>query len=70
MTYNLFKYDLFFNGEINNILIYIASFLIMKTVATIKPICYIATGISYEKACGSCNWIYTFNKIKNRNNKN
>ncbi len=25
MTNNLFKYDLFFNSEINNILIYIAS---------------------------------------------
>lgn len=52
------------------VIIYFASFLIIKTLATIKPICYITTGISYEKACGSCNWIYTFNKIKNRNNKN
>lgn len=39
-------------------------FVTMKTVATIKPICYLATGMSYEDACKSCNWVYTFNKLK------
>ena len=39
-------------------------FITMKTVATIKPICYLATGMSYEDACKSCNWVYTFNKLK------
>lgn len=56
---NCFKHT-----AIQSVLIYFASFLIMKTVATIKPLCYITTGISYQKACESCNWIYTFRKIK------
>lgn len=41
-------------------------FIVMKTVATIKPLCYIATGIPYKSACASCNWIYTYNKIRSR----
>lgn len=57
---NCFKHTV-----IQTVLIYFASFLIMKTVATIKPLCYITTGISYKRACESCNWIYTFRKIKN-----
>lgn len=31
-----------------------------KTLASVKYICYIFTGMSYEDACDSCNWIYTF----------
>ena len=42
-------------------------FIVMKTVATIKPICFIATGMSYKNACESCNWIYTYRKIRKRN---
>ena len=38
----------------------------MKTVATIKPLCYLLTGISYKTACETCNWIYTYNKIKKK----
>lgn len=44
-------------------------FLVMKTVATIKPICFLATGITYKTACETCNWIYTYNKFK-ANSKN
>jgi surface polysaccharide O-acyltransferase-like enzyme len=39
-------------------------FLVMKTVATIKPLCYLATGITFREACETCNWIYTARKIK------
>ena len=39
---------------------------VMKTVASIKPLCYLATGMSYQKACDSCNWVYTFRKLKNK----
>ena len=38
--------------------------LVLKTVATIKPICYLATGMSYKAACSSCNWVYTYRWIK------
>ena len=40
--------------------------LVLKTVATIKPICYLATGMSYKTACSSCNWVYTYRWIKRR----
>ncbi len=43
--------------------------IVMKTVATIKPICYIATGLTYEGACNSCNWVYTYRWIKSLINK-
>ena len=39
-------------------------YLSLKTAATIKPICYLATGITFSEACQSCNWIYSFNNIK------
>ena len=45
-----------------SIFLFLVSFLLMKTVATIKPLCFLLTGIPYEKACKSCNWIYTINK--------
>ena len=39
--------------------------IVLKTVATIKPICYIATGMTYQAACSNCNWVYTYRWIKN-----
>lgn len=53
---------------------FIICFLVMKTVATIKPLCYIFTGIPYKNACETCNWIFTYRNIKTfiskkRNNK-
>ena len=44
--------------------------LTMKTVATIKPICYIATGMSYKAACNSCNWVFTYRWIRDLIKKN
>lgn len=46
------------------IVTFVISYILIKTVATIKPICYIATGMSYKQACDSCNWVYTFRRIK------
>ena len=43
----------------------VLAFLLTKTAATIKPICFLFTGLSYEEACNTCNWIYTFKKQKN-----
>ncbi len=50
----------------------VVCFFTMKTVATIKPICYLATGMSYRTACDTCNWIYTYRWIRAlaRKNKN
>lgn len=39
-------------------------YLVVKTAATIKPLCYLATGITFSEACHSCNWIYSFHRIK------
>lgn len=39
-------------------------FLVMKTVATVKPLCYLATGMTFREACETCNWIYTVRRIK------
>lgn len=44
---------------------FVICMLVLKTVATIKPICYLATGMSYQAACSSCNWVYTYKWIKN-----
>ena len=55
---------------VQTVLVTLLDFLIclltLKTVATIKPICYLATGMSFAQACGSCNWIYTYRRIKQR----
>lgn len=39
-------------------------YLAVKTAATIKPICYLATGMTFSQASHSCNWIYFFNNVK------
>lgn len=38
-------------------------FLVTKTAATVKPLCYLITGMSYKEACNSCNWVYTFKRV-------
>ncbi len=43
---------------------FLICFVVLKTVATVKPLCFIATGIPYKTACNSCNWIYTYRWIK------
>ena len=50
---------------------FVICFLVLKTAATVKPLCFIATGIEYKAACNSCNWIYTYRWIKAKlSNKN
>ena len=65
----LFPITTFFGTVFITLLNLLICFIVMKTVATIKPICYLATGISYKSACASCNWIYTYNKIKSKFSK-
>lgn len=44
---------------------FIICLLSLKTAATVKPLCFIVTGLRYDDACRSCNWIYTFRRNKN-----
>lgn len=47
-------------------LVFLVCFLCVKTAASIKPLCYLATGMRYEDACRTCNWQYTFRALRNR----
>ena len=42
----------------------ILAYLLTKTLATVKPICFLFTGLSYKEACRTCNWVCTFRKNK------
>lgn len=48
------------------LIIFLLSFIIAKTLASVKFLCFLTTGISYKKACTTCNWIYTINKIRKK----
>lgn len=39
-------------------------YLVIKTAATIPPLCYITTGMNFRTACSTCNWVYTAHWIK------
>ena len=41
-------------------------YLTAKTLATVRPLCYLFTGMSYEKACGSCNWVYSVRRWRKK----
>lgn len=60
------RYPLGFRGvvfltAVNLVICYFTA----KTAATIKPLCYLITGMSYRDACRSCNWVYTYRNFKN-----
>ena len=52
-------WDLLVCTLVNLVVCYLAT----KTAATIKPICYLATGMSYDRACRCCNWAYTYKRL-------
>lgn len=35
---------------------YLLCFLLAKCIASIKPFCFLATGIRFQEACATCNW--------------
>jgi surface polysaccharide O-acyltransferase-like enzyme len=43
-----------------------AAALITKTLASIRPLCYIFTGMKYDEACRTCNWQYTANRLRRK----
>ena len=49
---------------IATILTIVICYFIIKTLATIRPLCYLITGMSYKEACDSCNWIYTLRMFR------
>lgn len=56
-----------FGGTVGvTLLVFAACFAVTKTVATVKPLCYLATGKTYAEACRSCNWVYTFRRLHGR----
>ena len=42
----------------------IVCWLTIKTLASIRPLCYLFTGMPYAEACRTCNWQYTLAKRK------
>lgn len=56
-----------FGGTVGvTLLVFAACFVVTKTVATVRPLCYLATGKTYAEACRSCNWVYTFRRLRGR----
>lgn len=47
-----------------SVLIFLTCFLCMKTAASVKPFCFLITGIRYEDACRTCNWQYTLRTLR------
>ena len=43
----------------------VIAYLLTKTLATIKPLCFLCVGLPYAQACRTCNWVYTFRNLKN-----
>lgn len=41
-------------------------YLAVKTLTTVKPLCYAASGLSYQTACRSCSWICTARRRRER----
>jgi surface polysaccharide O-acyltransferase-like enzyme len=44
----------------------IAAALLIKTLASVKPLCYCCTGLRFDEACRTCSWQYTFRRISGR----
>ena len=42
----------------------VLSWLAAKTAASVPVLCRILVGMPFAEACRSCNWIYTFKKLK------
>ena len=50
------------------VLIFLLSWLLAKTFASIRPLCYVFTGMPYGKACESCNWQWTLRRLREGKN--
>ena len=43
---------------------FLLCWLIAKTLASIRPLCYVLTGMSFDRACKSCNWQWTARRLR------
>ena len=48
------------------VLVIAVSYLTVKTLATVRPLCFVCTGLRYDEACQSCNWIYTVRTLRRK----
>lgn len=48
--------DSFVTTVAYSVLNYILCYFLAKCIASVKPICFLATGIRFRKACNTCNW--------------
>ena len=46
------------------VIVAVISYLIAKTTASVKPICFLVNGVTYKNACENLNWQYTFGWMK------
>jgi surface polysaccharide O-acyltransferase-like enzyme len=46
--------------------VFVAAALITKTFASIRPLCYVFTGMKYDEACRTCNWQHTASRLRRR----
>ena len=40
--------------------------VLMKTLASVRPLCYCCTGLCFDEACRTCNWQHTFRRAVRR----
>lgn len=59
-----FPNDSFKSSVLRTVITFAVSYISIKIAASIKPICYIVTGMKYETACKTCNFVFTYNNIK------
>ena len=45
---------------------FLLCYLLCKTAVSIRPICYLCSGMPFPEACRSCNWQYTIKRIREK----
>ena len=69
MGHYWFDFVTFKDTVVMTALNFVLSYLIIKTLATVRPLCFAATGMSWRDACASCNWVYTFRRLRGKPEK-
>lgn len=53
----------FYGTCLKTLIVLVCSYLLIKTLASIRPLCYLFTGIPYAGARRSCSWRYTVQNL-------
>lgn len=65
LCYAVGIYPLTFSGvTLLTVVVFFAALVGMITLTTVKPLCYLFTGIPYEDACRRCNWIALWHMLR------